>query len=159
MLLRVAACSLAFVASARPTTARADEGSGWLCVYPHPDPFSECSKGTSSSERAAEDCLQRQARRKARRPRFRLGAGAWVDFPDRHWRCVPLPSDQPVRVTIENYGANFKSWKEVLPASCASHILDLTRQNWYGALNTRCSREKRTDDERLSDYTMATTAP
>lgn len=104
------------------------------------------------SEEEAADCFKHQAKLKPRRPRFRLGSGTWVDFPDQRWRCIPMPIDKPIRLNIENYGRNFKSWKVTLPSDCRARILDLTSQNSYTAIDAECSRRKTHDDELMKDY-------
>lgn len=141
-------------ANTASTPSSTEPTPGWLCVYPHAQPFNECSKGTSASEKAAASCFARQAKRLARRPRFRLGDGPWIEFSDNHWRCVPVSKEIPAetRITIENFGKPWRSWKIGSPYSCPAHIADLTRQNWYTAIDTSCSRRDTAGDERLEDY-------
>ena len=126
----------------------------WLCVYPQARPFELCFKGTSESEGALARCEERAAKLAPRRPRFRVGDGPWIAFPDKHWRCVALPAGRPL-FALENHGRPFASWRIQAPPDCASHVVDLTRQNSYGAVNTKCSRRDLTQDERLPPDAIA----
>ncbi len=133
--------------------ARADDHTSapavWLCAPPQSGPFNECWKGNSMDEAEVARCSARQATRRPRPSRLRLDVGPWIEFPPKTWRCVALPADRAVRVTIENFGRSYASWRQPPVATCRSGVLDIVGPNFYGAIYARCSRRAHTHDERL----------
>lgn len=123
----------------------------WLCAPASRGPFNECWKGNSHDEGDVDRCLARQRTRPQRAPRVRIDDGAWVDYPRTGWRCVALPVDHAPRITVENHGAPYASWRlRAGDRRCASGVLDLRGPNFYGAVYATCSRRAHLDrDDRV----------
>lgn len=128
--------------------AFADEpapADGWLCVPPAARAWSRCHKGSALSEESLAACRQREASAPRRPARFRVDAGAWVEFSASRRRCVRVPVGATFRVTVEDTA----SWKDAVPATCASRVLDVVEPNFYGAVTSRCATRDTSGDERL----------
>lgn len=146
--------STALNAAATPVVAT----MGRFCFYPRTAPFAECSKGIALSEADVTQCEQALAKRKKRPPRIRIDGGAWLDFSADHWRCVEVPVATQFRYQLENYGRLFRSDRTSIDNSCKSHRIDLTAQNWYTAINTKCSK-RTTNDEVIAHEPVAPAPP
>lgn len=118
----------------------------WFCVPPAAQAFSRCHKGSALSETSLAACRAREASQPRRAARFRVDGGPWVDFSASRRRCVRVAAGATFRVTVED----FASWKESVPATCASQVVDLVAPNFYGALTTRCAKRNTDADERLA---------
>lgn len=138
----LSAVCLCFVVA---TPALGDEPAGWLCVPPAAQAWSHCHKGSALSEQSLAECHRREASQPRRAARFRVDRGAWVDFSASRRRCVPVPVGVTFRVAVEDLA----SWKDSVPASCASRVLDVVEPNFYGAVTTRCAQRSTDGDERL----------
>lgn len=138
-------------------SALADEptATAWFCVPPAAQAFSHCHKGSALSEQSLAECRQREATQPRRAARFRVNGGAWVDFSPSARRCVRVPRGATFRVTVED----FASWKDSMPESCASGVLDLVEPNFYGALTTRCAKRNTEADEHLADAATPSAPP
>lgn len=128
--------------------------SGWLCVPPAAHAWSRCHKGSALSEESLAACRQREASAPRRPARFRVDSGAWVELSASRRRCVRVPVGATFRVTVEDTA----SWRDSVPATCASRVLDVVEPNFYGAVTTRCAQRSTDADERL-DGAMPSASP
>jgi hypothetical protein len=119
----------------------------WLCIPHHAGPFNECWKGNSFDEASVERCLVAQRRKKRRQPRIRLDRGAWIEAPRRGRRCVELPTDHRPRVTVENFGRTYASWKLDTSRPCRSGTLLVIGPNFYGSMYAQCTKRAATAAE------------
>ena len=138
----------AATATADPTaTATAvDAGGGArVCFPPLRGDFDRCPKGIMKDDDGLRACQERHAAEPARHPVFTVGVARASAFSPTRWRCVPVPLETKVHVTIDTIAGIDVS----VPAACASRTFDMIGPNGYGAVFFRCSTRTRADDEEL----------
>jgi hypothetical protein len=149
--LPVAAGPAASAAAEAPDTATAtatavDAGGGArVCFPPLRGDFDRCPKGVMKDDDGLRACQERHAAEPARHPVFTVGAARPSAFSPTRWRCIPVPLETKVHVTIDTIAGIDVS----VPAACASRTFDMIGPNGYGAVFFRCSTRGRADDEEL----------
>lgn len=149
--LPVAAGPAASAAAEAPDAATAtatavDAGGGArVCFPPLRGDVDRCPKGVMKDDDGLRACQERHAAEPARHPVFTVGAARPSAFSPTRWRCIAVPLETKVHVTIDTIAGIEVS----VPAACASRTFDMIGPNGYGAVFFRCSTRGRADDEEL----------
>ncbi|HEX7663806.1 MAG TPA: hypothetical protein VF407_04825 [Polyangiaceae bacterium] len=117
----------------------------FVCFPPQVGPFDPCPKGAMAGDEGLRACREKHAHDPAEQPTFRVGDGATLPFLKTRWRCVAVPPETKVHVTV----GTIAGVDVVVPASCASGLMDLDGPNFYGSVNFKCSTRPRAGDDVL----------